>query len=223
MRRALGVDEPGAILAAGAHTLGLALDAETREAFRHYLDEIQHWSSQLNLTALSTADAIVRKGFLDSLLCVSLIPPDARTMLDIGSGAGFPAIPIALVCPDLRMTLVEANRRRVSFLRHVIRRLGLTRLQVEHSRIEPKSSGLLPAADYDLILARAVAPPLVVGALVFPLLRAGGVFLAQVGPETGRPEVLVGLRGLGFQLAGEVCAPPEFRTGDHRVLALRHP
>jgi 16S rRNA (guanine527-N7)-methyltransferase len=223
VRRALGVDEPGAILEAGARTLGLTLDVETREGFEHYLDEIQHWSSQLNLTALSTAEAIVRKGFLDSLLCISLIPADASTMLDIGSGAGFPAIPIALVRRDLRMTLVEANRRRVSFLRHVIRRLGLARLQVEHARIEPKSPNQLPTTDYDLVLARAVAPPLVVGALVFPLLRAGGVFLAQVGPETGRPEVLEGLRGLGFQLAGEVCAPPEFKTGDHRVLALRHP
>lgn len=215
--------EPNAILRDGARALGIELDDRTLDAFRRYLDEILRWSAQLNLTALSTPEAVVRKGFLDSLVCASLIPPDAHTTLDIGSGAGFPALPLALVRPALAITLVEASRRRASFLRHVIRTLGLTRLRVNHARIEPGSPPLLPANGFDLILARAVAPPIAIGELVFPLLRPGGIFLAQLGPETGRPEVLAGLRGLGFEVAGEACAPPALRTGDHRVVALRRP
>jgi 16S rRNA (guanine527-N7)-methyltransferase len=221
-----GAREPGeteAILAAGGRALGLDLDAGTLDAFRRYLEEILRWSNQLNLTALSTPEAIVREGFLDSLICASLVPADARQALDIGSGAGFPAVPLALVCPALAITLVEANRRRASFLRHVVRTLGLTRLRVDHARIEPGSPSSHPTGGLDLILARAVAPSLAMGALVFPLLRPGGIFLAQLGPETGRPEVLEGLRRLGFEMAGEACPPPSFRKTGHRVVALRHP
>jgi 16S rRNA (guanine527-N7)-methyltransferase len=216
-------EEPITILTAGARALDLTLDEQTQDGFRRYLAEILLWSAQLNLTALSTPEAIVRQGFLDSLVCVPLIPTDAHSALDIGSGAGFPAIPLALVRPTLVMTLVEPSRRRVSFLRHVIRTLGLTRLRVDQARVDPGASFPRPEGGFDLILARAVAPPLAIGALAFPLLRSGGVFLAQLGPETGRPEVLEGLRGLGFEIAGEASPPPALRMGEHRVVALRRP
>jgi 16S rRNA (guanine527-N7)-methyltransferase len=216
-------EEPITILAAGASTLGLTLDERTQDGFRCYLGEILRWSTQLNLTALSTPEAIVRQGFLDSLVCAPLIPADAHSALDIGSGAGFPAIPLALVRPTLVMTLVEPNRRRVSFLRHVIRTLGLTRLRVDQARVDPGAPFPRPEGGFDLILARAVAPPLAIGALTFPLLRRGGVFLAQLGPETGRPEVLDDLRRLGFEIAGEAAPPPALRMGNQRVIALRRP
>jgi 16S rRNA (guanine527-N7)-methyltransferase len=213
--------DPDDLLLVGARDLGITLDPQAVTAFGWYRDETLRWSSHMSLTALETPQAIVREGFLDSLLCATLIQPGGDRILDIGSGAGFPAIPMALASPSRTFTLVEANRKKISFLRHIVRTLSLQHVEVIHARAEALATDADRAGRYDIVLARAVAAPAIQGALARPFLRVGGVYLAQLGPESARPEALEALETLGFERVGEAAQPAAWGRGDLRVVAFR--
>ncbi len=210
---------PDDLLVAGALSLGLHLAAEQRTAFRTYREEILRWSPRTNLTAFRTPEEIVRAGLLDSLACAPLIPPEATRVLDIGSGAGFPALPLKLLRPDLSFTLVEASRKKATFLLHVVRTLRLMGVRVLQQRAEVVAEDPGEIAAYDVALARAVAPPPEPARLVRPFLRPGGVFLLQVGPLS--EEAWARLRALGFEFSRELVLPLAFGRPGRRVLALR--
>jgi len=212
---------PDEVLIAGALALGLHLGREQVSAFRAYRQEIVRWSVRMNLTGLRDPEDIVRAGFLDSLACLPLIPPEVGRALDVGSGAGFPALPLKLVRPDLSFTLVEASRKKASFLHHMVRSLGLTGVRVVAGRVEAMAGDPREAGAYDLALARAVAPPQEQGRLVQPFLRSGGLFLVQLGPGPMAPNALERLLAMGFELSRELSVPPGIGRPGRRVLALR--
>jgi len=177
----------------------------------------------MNLTALATPAQIVRQGFLDSLACAPLLPTSKGRVIDIGSGAGFPAIPLALVKPSLEFTLVEPSRKKVTFLRHVVRqlKLNLVRIRAERAETLLRESDMREA--FDVALARAVAPLADVGRLVFPLLRPAGSFLAQTGTAEDIDDAVRRLATDGFETIGERAVPPEFGKGGRRILIFRRP
>jgi 16S rRNA (guanine527-N7)-methyltransferase len=141
--------------------------------------------------------------------------------VDVGSGAGFPALPLKLVRPDLSFTLVEASRKKATFLHHIVRRLRLAGVRVLQRRAEDVVADPGEAGAYDLALARAVASPPEVGRLVRPFLHPGGVFLLQTGAGPGAPEAMDRLLGLGFELVRERSLPPGVGRAGRRVLVLR--
>jgi 16S rRNA (guanine527-N7)-methyltransferase len=201
--------------------LGLHLGSDQVAAFRLYREELARWSARFNLTALRTAEKVVREGFLDSLACLPLIPPGAQRLVDIGSGAGFPGLPLKLVRPDLWLTLVEASRKKATFLQHMIRCLGVAGARVVRSRAEAIAEDPREAAAYDLGAARAVAAPPAAGRLVRPFLRPGGLFLVQLGADPLPPGAWDRLLALGFQAAGEFPLPAAVGRPGRRVVALR--
>jgi 16S rRNA (guanine527-N7)-methyltransferase len=212
---------PEDLLRAGAERLGVRLQPAQVEAFGRYLAELLRWSVQINLTGLRRPEEIVRAGFLDSLSCLALLPRDARRALDIGPGAGFPSVPLKIARPHLALTLVEASRKKASFLRHVTRCLALSGVRVVQDRAERLARNPEEARTYDVAFARAVAPPEEQALLALPFLRPGGVFVAQVSrasilPETGRWPA-----GEAFDVAGSVVFPREIGLPGRRVLALR--
>jgi 16S rRNA (guanine527-N7)-methyltransferase len=211
---------PEDLLETGAAALGIPLDTRQLDAFRRYREEIARWSSRMNLTSLRDPEAIVREGFLDSLACLPLVPAGASRALDIGSGAGYPALPLKLARPSLHFTLVEASRKKASFLRHVIRALGLEGVRVVRCRAEELARQASEAGAYDVALARAVAPLPEQGRLVRPFLRPGGLFLAQVGADPLAGPALAGLAALGFEPAGELALPAALGRPGRRVVAL---
>ena len=215
---AAGADD---LLVAGANTLGIHLGVNAVAAFRAYREDLLRWSERMNLTALATPAQIVQQGFLDSLACAPLLPSSAIRVIDIGSGAGFPAIPLALVKPGLEFTLVEPSRKKVTFLRHVVRRLRLTLVQIRPNRIEALlgESAMLEA--FDVALARAVAPLADVSRLVLPFLRPSGIFLAQTGAAEHIDEAVSRLARAGFEAIGERAVPAEFGKPGRRILTLR--
>lgn len=209
------------LLVAGANALGIPLDADTIAAFRVYREDLIRWSQRINLTALATPVQIVQQGLLDSLACAPLFPKAAGRVIDIGSGAGFPAVPIALVRPEIEFTLVEPSRKKVTFLRHVIRQLHLRRVRVHPSRAEALlgDAGMLGA--FDIGLARAVAPLPEIGRMVLPFLRPAGIFLAQTGPAERVQAGISDLAECGLEVIDERVVPPEFGKPGRRILALR--
>jgi 16S rRNA (guanine527-N7)-methyltransferase len=212
---------PEDLLVAGAAGLGLRLAPGQVAAFRVYREEIGRWSARANLTALRRAEEIVRDGFLDSLACLPAIPPGARRALDVGSGAGFPALPLKLARTELAFTLVEASRKKATFLRHMVRTLGLADVRVIQRRAEAVAEDPRESGAYDVALARAVAPPPEQARLVRPFLRTGGLYLAQIGPGPLDPEALARLLDLGFEVERDVALPAPLGRPGRRVLALR--
>lgn len=171
-------DEVPRTLAAGLHELGL--DPALSEPLLVYLGLLVRWNRTYNLTAVRDPRDMVAKHLLDSLAMQPYVAPIARaggTLADLGTGAGLPGIPLAIVTPGLRVTLVESNGKKARFLRETVRQLGLKDVRVAESRIEALDE---PGA-YAAITARALATLPLILQLGGHLLAPGGVLLAMKG------------------------------------------
>jgi 16S rRNA (guanine527-N7)-methyltransferase len=212
---------PEHLLVRGASALGLELTSGQLLAFRLYGEELARWSARTNLTALREPEEIVREGFLDSLACLHFVPSETCRALDIGPGAGFPSIPLKLIRPGLEVTLLEASRKKTSFLRHILRILDLQGARVVQGRAQDLAADPAEKMKYDLAFARAVASLPEQVQLAAPFLRPGGLFLAQVSVATTWGGSGIGLTGRSFEVTGEFVLPPSLGRSDRRVLRLQ--
>jgi 16S rRNA (guanine527-N7)-methyltransferase len=166
-----------------AHNLfGIQLSSRQLKALELYERELLRWNEHTNLTAIREPEQIRIKHFLDSLTCLIVMreAPPAR-IVDVGTGAGFPGLPLKIVYPAMQLTLVESIGKKVDFCRYVIQKLGLEGVQVIQERVEVL--GQLPEhrQQYDWALARAVAVMNVLVEYLLPLVRVGGAVLAMKG------------------------------------------
>jgi len=168
----------GDLLRQGSLEVGVSLEDLQIELFGVYLQELLEWNKTFNLTGIRDPEDIVIKHFVDSLTPLPYLEPFAR-LLDIGPGAGFPSIPLKIAAPGLKVQLVEASRKKVSFLKHIIRTLKLESVAAMHSRVEDAE---LPDESFDTIISRAFAhlEPLV--KIVSPLMEPGNTLVAMLGP-----------------------------------------
>lgn len=183
--------------AADVHKLiGLKLTPRQVRAFRDYEQVLMLWNEKFNLTAIRDAEGIRTKHFLDSLsTLLELKDPVPETLVDVGTGAGFPGIPLKIALPDLRLTLVESVGKKCDFLRHTISLLKLDNVEVVTLRAE--DVGQIPQyrEHYDWAVARAVSSMPVLAEYLLPLVRVGGGVLAQKG-ENAHAEVQSAERAL---------------------------
>jgi 16S rRNA (guanine527-N7)-methyltransferase len=176
--------------------LGLNLNDRQLDAFAWYLAELLRWNARQNLTAVVDPSEIVIKHFLDSLTLVPRLGTMAGgRLVDVGSGAGFPGLPIRIVCPALKLTLVEATGKKAEFCRHIAEGLGLRGVEVVHTRAEEFGQEARHRQSYDVATARAVATLPVLLEYLLPLVRVGGRVLAQKG-ENAPAEVQQSQRAL---------------------------
>ncbi|MFH1242938.1 MAG: 16S rRNA (guanine(527)-N(7))-methyltransferase RsmG [Pseudomonadota bacterium] len=144
------------LLLEGARGLGILLSPVQLHLIGIYLDELWQWNEKVNLTGLSSRERIISELLVDSLLPSPFLPQEGR-LLDVGSGAGFPGIPLKIHRPGLEVHLMEANSRKASFLKHVIRITKLPEIEVIRGRIERDSRYLHPHG-YHVVTARALSP-----------------------------------------------------------------
>ena len=157
-------------------------------ALTTYEKELLEWNQKFNLTAIRDSDSIRTKHFLDSLSCVLAwrsSPPSQ--LIDVGTGAGFPGIPLKILYPNLKLTLVESVGKKAMFCEHIVRVLGLEHVEVVHARAEDLGQNGRHREKYDWAVARAVANLNVLSEYLIPLVRVGGNILAQKG-ESGPAE-----------------------------------
>ncbi len=172
------------VLATGARELGLELSPEAVERFARYQADLLDWNQRINLTSITAPEEIQVRHFLDSLTVLAALPDDVRrgeasaALLDVGAGAGFPGLPLAVVLPRLRVTLLEATQKKCRFLEHEIHALGLTNAQVVSGRAEELAHQADWREQFDLVVARAVAPMATLAELCLPFCRVGGRFIA---------------------------------------------
>lgn len=162
-------------LVAGAAGLGVALSAEQAEHLLVLLDELDDWNQRMNLTAIRDRDQQIAKHLLDSLSIHAFLR--GKRIADIGTGAGFPGLPLALVNPDREFTLIDSTAKKLRFVEHAASRMGLTNVTTAHARAEV----FKPKERFDCVLARAVGPIETFVHWCGPLVIGGGRLLAMKG------------------------------------------
>jgi 16S rRNA (guanine527-N7)-methyltransferase len=151
-------------------------------ALTMYEKELLDWNQKFNLTAIRDSESIRTKHFLDSFSCVlawKAFPPNQ--LIDIGTGAGFPGIPLKILYPNLKLTLVESVGKKAMFCQHIVRVLGLEQVDVIQSRAEELGQTSAHREKYEWAVARAVANLNVLSEYLLPFVKVGGAMLAQKG------------------------------------------
>jgi 16S rRNA (guanine527-N7)-methyltransferase len=173
---------PREALTIGAKELGITLSEKQVNSFFIYFIELKKWNNKINLTSIRDERDIVIKHGLDSLSFTLGIALDSSVnLLDLGSGAGLPALPIKITYPEVAVTLVESVKKKASFLRHIIRLLALNKIDVIDRRIEE-----LPVsyqAMFNVVTARAFTDMKSVLSIGVPFLKPGGLVILSRGPE----------------------------------------
>lgn len=164
---------------------GLALTPAQQHDFDLYYRELIDWNSRVNLTSITERDQVIVKHFLDSLTLAPILQtlaPAAR-LIDIGTGAGFPGIPLKIALPNLRLTLLETTGKKVDFLKRLLAQLRLRDAIAIQARAEDLGRHPEHRAQYDVAVARAVANLATLAEYALPFVRVGGLFIAQKGVD----------------------------------------
>jgi 16S rRNA (guanine527-N7)-methyltransferase len=199
---------PGILLNALLANAGLApLNAVLSERFENYLALLLRWNARMNLTAIRDEEGIVSRHFIESIACAQALPAGIRTLLDFGSGAGFPGIPIALCRPEIAVTLAESQGKKAAFLSEAVRVLGIA-ATVHSGRAEALS------AQFDCVALRAVDRMELAVQTASKLVLPGG-WLALMTTSTDLPS-LQKTAAAEFSWAEELQLP----GGNNRILAL---
>ena len=173
------------ILIDGAQRLGINLNEEQIRKFSRYLELLVQWNQKINLTSLKTPQEIIIKHFLDSISCIKAInkyiDTEGISVIDVGAGAGFPGMPIKIICPSIRLFLLEARKKKTIFLEKVTEEMNFQQVKILKGRAETFGKGTDHREKYDIAISRAVARLNVLSEYCLPLVRVGGFFIAQKG------------------------------------------
>lgn len=185
---------------------GVVLSPEALEQMALYARRLVEWNEKMNLTAITDPDGILYKHFLDSLTLAPQLPEGA-SLIDVGTGAGFPGVPLALARPDLRLTLLDSLHKRLVFLEALCEELSVP-VQLIHARAEDagRRDGLRES--FDVATARAVASLPVLCEYCLPFVKVGGRFIAMKGPD-GRQELEKAQKAAAL-LGGRPAEPAAF-------------
>lgn len=209
-------------LVQGALEMGLELSMEQVEQFKEYYRFLGEASKSINLTSILEEKDVAVKHFLDSLSCFQAVSfEDGMSLIDIGTGAGFPGIPIKIYRPGLKVTLIESVEKKVRFLESLISSLGLRDIEVIHARAEDLGQSPARKESWDRVVSRAVASLAVLAEYCLPLLKVEGYFVAMKGPKLEEELKLAGnaLLLLGGRLEKILKLKLPY-TGDERKLVL---
>lgn len=192
----------------------------TFEKLEQYAEFLVAYNQHVNLTAVTEGEEILKKHFLDSLLLHQLAGscfPKSAKLLDIGSGAGFPGVPLALIRPDLQMTLLDSLNKRIVFLEKLRNLLDCDYTAI-HGRAEDFAKKSEYRESFDVVTARAVASLPTLAELSLPYVKTGGYWIAMKGPNEEIKPALQAIRLLGGQLLDTI--PYQLAGGDARILYL---
>jgi len=173
------------LLIAEAGRQDVSLSESQIDKFRRYTEMLGEWNKKVNLTAITEIDEVVCKHFVDCLTVLPLLPSGKCSLIDVGSGAGFPGVPLAIMREDLTLTALDSLNKRLVFLQELCDELGISIVTV-HDRAEEASRREQHRGMYDVATARAVAALPVLCEYCLPLVKVGGHMIAMKGPDGDR-------------------------------------
>lgn len=163
---------------------GIQLTPRQLEQFELYYQELVSWNEKMNLTGITERSQVYTKHFYDSLsLAFYVNMHEVNSLADIGSGAGFPGLPLKICFPHLKLTIVDSLSKRISFLQHVCDTLGIIGVQLIHGRAEDVARQFVHRDAYDVVTARAVARLSLLNEFCLPFTRKDGIFAAMKGND----------------------------------------
>jgi len=171
------------ILNKASNNEGLEFDEIKYEQFMKYKDLIKEWNEKVNLTAIKEDEEIVKKHFIDSMKVFKFDQlKNAKNIIDIGTGGGFPGIPMKIIKPEINIVLLDSLNKRIKFLNEVIKSLQLEKIKAIHGRAEDFAQEIQYREKFDVAVSRAVANLTVLSEYCIPYVKVGGYFVAMKGP-----------------------------------------
>ena len=160
--------------------LGIKLSKEQAEIFFDYMNLLLEWNEKINLTAITEEKEVIVKHFVDSLTIAKYIPEGA-SLVDVGTGAGFPGIPLKIIRDDLKITLLDSLQKRINFLDVVIKKLNLKNIETIHARVEEFGKNSKYRESFEVATSRAVANLSTLTEYLLPLVKVGGIAVCMKG------------------------------------------
>lgn len=212
------------LMKVAANDVNLELTETQYEQFIKYMRLVQEWNEKINLTAITEDEEFIKKHFID---CMKAFKSDAirnaKTIIDVGTGAGFPGMPIAILHPNAKITLLDSLNKRINFLNVVVRELGLKNVTTIHSRAEDGARNPELREKFDVATSRAVANMAVLSEFCMPYVKKGGHFVALKGPsideelENGSNAIKI----LGGELKGIIEVSIEETDLKHNIVEVK--
>ena len=166
--------------------LNISIGSETVFKFEKYMKLILEWNEKVNLTAITDEDDFIKKHFIDSILCVGFDEiKNADTVIDVGTGAGFPGVPLALVFPDKQFLLIDSLGKRIKILYEILETLEISNVTLIHTRAEDLAHKKEYREKFDICFSRAVANLATLAEYCLPFVNIGGAFISYKGPDAG--------------------------------------
>ena len=164
--------------------LNIPADENTIDRFRGYMDDILAWNEKVNLTTITEPTEFIVKHFIDSIITVEYDEfKNAGKIIDVGTGAGFPGVPLAIVSPDKEFVLMDSLKKRLNIIDEICKKMEISNACTVHARAEELAQNKDHREQYDLCVSRAVANLATLSEYCLPFIRKGGFLLAYKGPE----------------------------------------